>query len=136
VELTVELPVQPIPLEGFTVTAQAHPRWLVSSGFFRRRGRAYEGKQWTRGELAELDPVFLQDVLATVPGIRSRGSDGMYGRGQCRLSVFVDDFEMEDWFDLDMIDPRNVEALEVFHGIGKPGEFFWHCGVVLVWLKH
>jgi hypothetical protein len=30
----------------------------------------------------------------------------------------------------------NVEALEVYHGDGKPGEFYWYCGVILVWLKH
>ncbi|MFC1660395.1 carboxypeptidase-like regulatory domain-containing protein [Gemmatimonadota bacterium] len=135
-ELVVHLPVEPIALEGFTVTA--HPRWLAGSGFFRRRSRArsYEGRQWTGEELRELDPVFLQDVLTTVPGVRSLGNEGMYGRRRCKLSVFVDDFQMEDWFDLDMIEPRNVEALEVYHGVGKPGEFFWHCGVVLVWLKH
>jgi hypothetical protein len=133
-ELDVKLAVDPIPLEGITVTAR--PRWLVASGFMRRRGRNYEGRQWTREELESLDPVFVGDVLTTVPGIRSMGMEGYYGRRQCRLTIFVDDVEMDEYFHLDMLEPRNIEALEVYHGTGKPGEFFWYCGVVLVWLKH
>jgi hypothetical protein len=66
------------------------------------------------------------------------GSNGDYfGRRRCRLTVFVDDVKMDDdWFSLDQLDPMNVEALEVYHGDGKPGEFYWYCGVILVWLKH
>jgi hypothetical protein len=87
-------------------------------------------------ELEEMDPMFVGDVITTVPGVRSMGADGYFGRRQCRLSVFVDDMLMDRSFHLDMLEPRNIEALEVYHGLGKPGEFFWHCGVVLVWLKH
>ena len=108
----------------------------MASGFLRRRGRNYEGRQWTSSELAEADPMFLQDVLTTVPGVRSTGMDGLYGRRNCKLTVFVDDVEMDDFFHLDYLEPRNIEALEVYYGIGKPGEFFWYCGVILVWLKH
>lgn len=36
VEVDVQLHVEPIPLQGITVTS--YPRWLVASGFFRRRG--------------------------------------------------------------------------------------------------
>ena len=42
-EINVRLAIEPIPLEGITVTA--YPRWLMASGFFRRRGRGYEGRQ-------------------------------------------------------------------------------------------
>lgn len=133
-EVDLHLGVEPIPLEGITVTA--FPRWLVSGGFIRRRGRGYEGRQWTRAELEALDPTFLQDVITDVPGIRDMGASGIYGRRGCKVTIFVDDVEMDDFFDLDYLDPRNIEALEVYHGDGKPGEFFWYCGVILVWLKH
>ena len=133
-EVDLHLAVEPIALEGITITA--YPRWLMSTGFFRRRGGGYEGRQWTRSELEELDPIFLQDVISDVPGVRNMGAVGIYGRGGCKLTIFVDDVEMDDYFDLDHLDPRNIEALEVFHGDGKPGEFFWYCGVILVWLKH
>lgn len=134
-EIEVHLPIEPIPVEGITVTA--YPRWLIASGFFRRRGRSYEGRQWTRDELEELDPMFLGDLIETIPGVRRTGINGdIYGRGRCRLTVFVDDVKMDDWFGLDQLDPLKIEALEVYHGGGKPGEFFWYCGVILVWLKH
>lgn len=133
-EVNLYLAVEPIPLEGLTITA--YPRWLVSTGFFRRRGGGHEGRQWTRGELEELDPTFLQDVISDVPGVRNMGAGGIYGRRGCKLTIFVDDVEMDDFFQLDYLDPRNIEALEVFHGDGKPGEFFWYCGVILVWLRH
>ncbi|MGD8361771.1 MAG: carboxypeptidase-like regulatory domain-containing protein [Gemmatimonadota bacterium] len=134
-EIEVYLPIEPIPVEGITITA--YPRWLVASGFFRRRGRNYEGRQWTRGELEEIDPMFLGDLIETIPGIRRVGVKGdLMGRRRCKLSVFVDDVKLDDWFSLDKLDPMNVEALEVYHGDGRPGEFYWYCGVVLVWLKH
>jgi hypothetical protein len=65
-EIEVRLPIEPIPVEGITVTA--YPRWLVASGFFRRRGRSHEGGQWTRDELEEIDPMFLGDLIETTPG--------------------------------------------------------------------
>lgn len=134
-EVDIPLPIEPISLEGITVTA--YPRWLVASGFFRRRGRNYEGRQWTSDELEEIAPMFLGDVIETIPGVRRSGVKGdLFGRGRCKLTVFVDDVEMDDWFSLDQLDPLRVEALEVYHGSPKPGEFFWYCGVVLVWLKH
>ena len=136
-EVDIHLPIEPIHVEGITVTA--YPRWLIASGFFRRRGRNYEGRQWARDELEEINPMFLGDLIETIPGVRRVGLNGGYfgrGRKRCRLTVFVDDVEMEDWFSLDQLDPLNVEALEVYHGDGKPGEFFWYCGVILVWLKH
>ena len=134
-EIQVNLPIEPIPLEGITVTA--YPRWLIASGFFRRRGRNYEGRQWTSDELEEVDPIFLGDLIESIPGVRRAGVNGeLFGRRRCELTVFVDDVEMDDWFSLDQLDPMRVEALEVYHGDGKPGEFYWYCGVVLVWLKH
>lgn len=52
------------------------------------------------------------------------------------MLLFVDDFRWDD-FDLDMIDPRNIEALEVYAGNAAelPGGY-GTCGVIWVWLKH
>ena len=86
--------------------------------------------------MEEADPMFIGDLISTVPGVRSMGMEGHYGRRGCKLTVFVDDVIMDDWFHLDLLEPRNIEALEVYQGQGKPGEFFWHCGVILVWLTH
>jgi hypothetical protein len=141
-QVEAPLPVEAIELEGLTVTS--HSRVLTRSGFFRRRDSAgaFRGRQWTREELEERDPLYLQHVLVEIPAVRRRvpaAGEGtnislIAGRG-CRLAVYVDDFRMDPWFDLDQIDPRRVEALEVYHGTPMPGRYLRECGVVLVWLK-
>ena len=135
-EVNVRLSTRPIPLEGFTVTA--HSKWLVTSGFFRRQKTRYEGQQWDRTLLEQLRPEILQDVLETVPWVISTPTRGYMYRGRCRMTVFVDDLMMPSWFDVDMIAPDRIEALEVYHGAGStmPIEYQRYCGVILVWLKH
>jgi hypothetical protein len=81
-------------------------------------------------------------MLVEIPAVRRRvpaAGEGtnislIAGRG-CRLAIFVDDFRMDPWFDLDHIDPRRVEALEVYHGTPMPSRYLRECGVILVWLK-
>jgi hypothetical protein len=51
------------------------------------------------------------------------------------MQVYID-ARMDD-FDLDKLEPRLVEALEVYHGNQAeipPG--YGPCGVIFVWLKH
>ena len=135
VEVTLRLSVQPIPLEGLTVTA--HSKWLVAAGFFRRRKPGYDGRQWDRSQLEQLHPEILRDVLETVPWVNNAGSRGYVMGGRCDMAVFVDDIMMPDWFDPDLINPERVEALEVYTGRGwMPMEYADHCGVILVWLRH
>lgn len=164
-EVEIPLAVEAIELEGITVTV--HARFLSRGGFFRRQraAAAFRGRQWTAEELADRDPVFLQHVLTEVPSIHwtiPLAGEGPNGRPaaigafvdfetgevspSCPLKVYVDDFPMDDWFDLDHIDPQHVAALEVYHtgrrefvntlpaayqDVRREG----YCGVVLVWLK-
>lgn len=141
-EVELTLPVEAIELAGITVTA--HARFLSRAGFFRRQraAAAFRGRQWTADDLADRDPYYLQHLLTEVPGIRLtapgalRGTNvGLIGSRGCRLKVFVDDFAMEDWFDLDGIDPRQVAAMEVYQGDFLPSRYIRECGVILVWLK-
>jgi hypothetical protein len=165
-EVEIPMPVEAIELEGITVTT--HARFLSRAGFFRRQRQApaLRGQQWTAEELADRDPMYLQDVVTEIPSIirpipaAGEGSNGrlsVIGAGtdkdtgevlenRCPLKIFVDDFPMDDWFDLDHVDPRRVAALEVYftgrrelvnnlppayRGLLTQG----YCGVVLVWLK-
>jgi hypothetical protein len=139
VELRISLASEPIELEGITVTA--HSRFLESAGFFRRQGRGYNGRQWTAEQIEREDPVFVDDLVTEVLGVwRGRtlaGEKAFFGR-RCRMSVYIDDVLM-DGFDLDQLDPRNIQGMEVYHGgpSEMPVEYGWkHCGVILVWLKH
>jgi hypothetical protein len=135
-DVGLELDVQPIDVEGFT--ARVQPRWLASTGFFRRKGRGYDGRQWDRTQLDALEPEILRDVLETVSGVNQAGLRGYLIRGRCKMTVFVEGLEMPGWYDLDMIRPERVEALEVFHGRGStmPIEYAGYCGVALIWLRH
>jgi len=143
-EVEIPMPVEAIELEGITVTT--HARFLSRAGFFRRQRQApaFRGRQWTADELADRDPVYLQHVLTEVPSIHrsvpaaGEGTNvGLASFGDCRLRVFVDDFLMDDWFDLDHIDPQRVAALEVYYGGATqlPVGYQVGCAVVLVWLK-
>ena len=139
-DVTIALSVDPIPLEGITVTAR--PRWLAATGFFRRQesANAYSGRQWSREEIEARNPVFVQDILTTAPGIHlsadQSGKSRLYGRRRCLLDFFVDDVLVPD-FDMEALDPDWIEALEVYHGSSTfiPPEYARKCGVVLIWLK-
>lgn len=135
-EVEVLLSIDPIPLAGFTV--RAHSKWLLASGFFHRQEPGYDGRQWHSTQLEELNPEILRDVLETVPWVNQAGLSGYVSRGRCKMTVFVDGFEMDPWYDLDMIKPDRVEGMEVFYGRGTtmPIEFGRYCGVILIWLKH
>jgi len=140
VEIRIPLATEPIALEGITVTARS--RFLESAGFFRRQGRGYNGRQWTVDEIQAANPIMLTDLVTRVLGVRwgrtRSGEMALLGRRQCRLSLYIDDMLVDD-FSLDLLDPANVQALEVYHGnpTEMPVEYgFKHCGVILVWLKH
>jgi hypothetical protein len=143
-EVRIPLATEPIELEGITVVA--HSRFLESTGFFRRQGKGYNGRQWTAEEIAAEDPVLVEDLVTQVLGVRRGqtwgGRKAIIGRGGCVLRLFVDGFQMDD-FDIDHIDPRNIQALEIWHGneAEMPVEYGSlhipkQCGVILVWLKH
>lgn len=136
VSVQVELPVSAIELGGITVST--YPRWLVRSGFLNRQKAigAFSGRQWTQDMIAERDPFTLEAVVKELTGIRREGPISYYGRRHCKLAIYVNDFLMDEFFDLDMIEPRRVEALEVYHGRPIPIEYEiqGRCGVILIWM--
>lgn len=146
-DVEVPLALDPVALDPIVVTV--HSNWLARNGFYRRADRGYSGRQWTRTEIEERDPINLSDMLRMVPGIRvewrglggvqvlsNRGARGFSASG-CPLALYVDGMLMSD-FDVDMISPRAVEGLEVYNGSNAPIQYqFRHlCGVVLVWIRH
>jgi hypothetical protein len=140
VTLDVGIPLSPAPLALAGITVTMRSRFLESAGFFRRKEANYNGRQWMATELAAIDPMFLEDVISTVPAVRQRrsltGRKVYEGRLGCRMQVYIDDVRMDD-FDLDKLEPRFVEALEVYHGnLAEMPPGYGNCGVIFVWLKH
>jgi len=138
-DLLVPMRIEPIPLEGITV--QVRSRWLKLGGFYSRQNAGFRGRQWVRDEILEEDPVFVRELIETVPGVSTQTAGfrtAILGRNDCRMSVFVDDFHMPD-FNIDHLDPRHIEAMEVYHGAaGMPLKYQMvnRCGVVLIWLRY
>jgi hypothetical protein len=142
VELTATMFTQPIELEAIEVTVRSS--YLERVGFYRRAGRW--GRQFTRQDLDDINPMFVSDLIRRVPGVRIRyglnGAEAVNRRrtsmslGACALTVYVDGVRQFS-NDLEGFPPEWLEAAEVYTGPGVPIEyrFFSACGVVLLWTQ-
>jgi hypothetical protein len=146
VELLTTLVEQPIELEAIQVTVRS--RYLEQNGFYNRRdvGR---GVHFTPYDIERIDPIEISDLLRErVPGIRIQYGQGGEARvvsrrsitptlGPCVLPVYIDGVRAFDQ-DLDRYPPEQIEAMEIYPGIGTPIEFIAHsnpCGLVLLWTR-
>ncbi len=110
------------------------------------------GTYITREEIERRRPMYVSDVLATLPGVTLEGS----GRGNrrrivverslpgCAAQVFLDgilanrgqgaDFAIDD-----IVSPLDIEAIEVYRGLSTvPPEFYnpdSRCGVIAIWTR-
>jgi hypothetical protein len=146
VEMEIRLGVEPIAVEGIEVEVEARSRWLEMEGFYGRSDQG-TGRHFVREQIEERDPLFLSDLFAPLPGLMvvregfrtvvgSKRAGSLSGPELCPLGIYVDGFLMAE-FDLDMLDPRSVEAVEVYNGPSEtPIQYRSQCGVVLIWLRH
>ena len=126
--------------------------YLDRSGFYLRARNA-RGEVFTRRDVIERDPVIISDLLWRSPGLRVQtgrtGSEILSRRplvsgpeGTCRLRPYLDGTPMFDW-DLDLVRPDDLQALEVYQGAATPIEYRQPtdpdgtpaCGVVLIWTR-
>lgn len=137
-DLILPLSIDPIRLEPIIVTAEREP--LYRRGFEARR-RNRSGFLVTREEIEERNPRLLSELLNRVPGgiVLSTPPFGytLYLRGQCRPGIWVDGMKVPFVDSIDqLVSPRNVEAVEVYHGFDLPVEFGVNsCGGVLIWTR-
>jgi len=136
-EVQIAMSEQAIQLDPITVTAR--PAFLEASGFYRRSNES-SGSQFTNAEIQRIAVIDLSRVLVRVPGIRVQ--ENRFGDititsnrgGGCQLEVWVDGMRMPG-FNIDTYPVEWIEAMEVYHGVGIPSEFFSRCGVVLLWTR-
>jgi hypothetical protein len=139
-QVDLQLGVEPIPLEGITVSVRS--RHLETFGFYRRMNAGNRGRRWTRADIERRNPLYLRQLVQTVPGVMviRQGLNWVAmtpWEGGCRLGVYLDGMEMPG-FDFDMIDPVHVEALEVYYEVTSvPIEYSFRnpCGLILIWLR-
>lgn len=144
------------PLEIVALTPSTTSPVLANMEFRRTHGF---GTQITREQIEERHPVNVTDILLELPGIyASRGGLGpnsrkLYmarallgvGGGDCPVQVFIDGMQATrsdpdgDLSIDDMVNPLDVEAIEVFRGLGSiPPEFLTtdaRCGVIAIWTR-
>lgn len=122
-------------------------------GFYQRR-RSFPGDFVTRSEIDRIGPEDLSHLLVQAgpfrmvpgrPGERSR----VLGRGGCAPSYYLDGAALT-MSPVDMLDPNQLEAMEVYRGSFVPAEFQsppafpgpgasgttdGSCGTVVLWTR-
>lgn len=95
----------------------------------------------TREEILEREPRYVSELLNRMPGGIVVPSVP-YGyelrlRNQCRPGIWVDGVPRLGARSIDMVvSPRDVDAVEVYHGFELPVEFGVNsCGGILVWTR-
>jgi hypothetical protein len=138
-ELILPLSVSPIPLEPIVVSAERR-RADFLAGFESRR-RRLGGTFMDRQEIEARAPLVFTDLLRMVPGARvvpvsDYGHGGLF-RGGCVPSIVIDGLRLSPTRDLDaLLQPMDVEALEVYTGSFLPAEFGpTPCGAIVVWTR-
>lgn len=128
----------------------------VLENMMQRRLHGF-GYQITRQDIEERHPQRVTDMLAELPGVRTSTSGNRVGGrtihmdrvttgpggGDCPVQVFVDGTLAhrgdDDVAIDDLVDPLDVEAIEVFRGLATtPPEFLnsmSRCGVIAIWTR-
>jgi len=116
------------------------------AGFYSRQNSG-SGRFFTGAEIDRRNPTALTDLFRTVPGMRieTRGFN-TYVRvrgARCAPLVWLDGQPLyAGEFDLDALDPRSFEGIEVYSGAASvPVEYSGNqrmssaCGTILLWSK-
>jgi hypothetical protein len=159
--VSVSLPSTPLTLDTITVIAsgvEKRLQYLADAGFYRRRKVGF-GHYLTRADIDKRDALIMSDLLHDMPGVRvtctgprncsitMRAANTMFLRGKCEPSVVLDGVVLRaggvgsrgDLSLDDLINPFNVEALEVYPGpAGVPVQYSGYlspCGAIIVWSR-
>lgn len=143
----VQLESEALALDTLRATARRTSRAVRATGFYERM-RANSGVFRTRADLERTPLLRVSDAFRGIPGVRTQRMVG--GRtllvstrtigmsGECVLPIYVDGVRLPD-FDLDHLDPEEVEAIEVYRGPSEaPPEFTSAggiCGAIAIWTR-
>lgn len=137
-----------IPMMDPVVVTARRDRALQSVGFTQRQ-KSGMGRYITGDEIARRNPIYLTDVLRTVPGLRVDYSGGQptisssrgVGLSSGCVAYVVDGFRwqsMQPGDTNDFVNPREVAAIEVYQASETPPEFSnagQSCTTIVIWTK-
>ena len=158
--VSLSLPATPLTLDTVAVFANGDERrlqYLADAGFYRRKQIGF-GHFLTRADIDKRDAQSMTDLLHDIPGVRvicggphcnvtMRAASSMFMRGTCQPSVVLDGVLIRaggtpsrgDLLLDDLINPFNVEALEVYPGPeGVPVQYSGYlspCGAIIAWSR-
>lgn len=151
VEVYATLSARPVELEPLQVSVTS--RYLERSGFYRR-AQTVAGDHLTYRDIERVGAVTLPDLLRRIPGVTvvtptigpgvqalSSRRTGGASLGRCPLQPYYNGTPLAG-FDLDVVTPDDLEALEVYQGADVPIEYLdpmqidgRSCGVILIWTR-
>lgn len=142
VRITVELVPAALELDPIVVVTERRGR-LDLAGFNDRRRTGF-GRYITREDIEERNPLYVSDLLRTIPGVRVVPVSGGFGnsvrlRRGCRPAVFVDGLRLaavDDFGIDDLLATQDIEGIEVYHGIQAPAQYSGgSCGSIVLWTR-
>jgi hypothetical protein len=132
------------------VVVTARSRKALESVGFTQRQRGGMGKYITGEEIARRNPIYLSDVLRTVPGltVRMNGTqpeivstrgNSLTNSGCVNYIVDGMRFTSVSGDANEFVNPREVAGIEVYDGALTPGEFSdaggRACTTIVIWTK-
>jgi hypothetical protein len=155
--LEIRLPPVSIALDPLEVVGRRGSPVLDA---FEKRRAGGTGRYFTREDVSRLQPQYVTDLLATLPGVRflssGRGARRVVSFGHapgspdCPAQIFVDGRPLNrrtarapagadaPTID-DVVTPNVIEGIEVYRGVATvPPEFLSPdavCGVVAIWTR-
>jgi len=136
--LDLKLSVSPITLEPLVVvTRRQNP---LMEGFERRKARSF-GSFVTRKQIEDRHPTYVSQLLMNMPGVRVIPVSGwgyaVFLREGCQPLIWINGVRIEHDSAVDqMLDPEDVEAIEVYRGAEVPIQFGpTPCGAVVFWTR-
>lgn len=134
-------------LDPILVRGSAHSYAGTMSGFYQRRGEGF-GHFFTRAEIEKSNVTRLSDLFRTVPGMRMVSTNTiqnavrMRGATSCPPLVWLDGTPAAtSEYDLDTMDPRSIDGIEIYSGPAevplqfKPPMDVVACGAIVIWSR-
>jgi hypothetical protein len=128
-----------VSLDSVRITAQRN-RYREYETRARRSGA---GRFLSEQDIEKRNPHEMSDLLRMMPGFRivgsgldaqvvsSRGQISLR-QGECSANVVIDGMQHQE---INLLQPSDVGALEVYRGIGAPMQYDSACGVIVIWTK-
>ncbi len=137
----VTLRALPVALSATTVEVRPGGIGLLSSGFHERRERGF-GVFLGPEQLARRFASNITQLLRGLPGVSVDSRPGTQMRVTVRQcgnpSIWMDGVRMRGGYALEVIDPQNIDGIEVYRGFSElPSQFHdpSGCGAVVFWSK-